>query len=174
MKKQPFSSALGVLVLATVAVSAQSGTAVHEAIRYPYDTGAVFNTGSRSETVVSFPVKAEGAGWLAGEHLAGTGATLRITSFLDGDVQELSQVNVRQWRETTAYFNGDTVLVEVVAAPGTGASRLVLGTVGSPVLITHAGLQAFLASPKGVCADAAAGERLLAQHAEPGPLRDHA
>jgi V8-like Glu-specific endopeptidase len=138
MTNSPFSFALGVLALASGTASAQSATFAQEVIRYPYDTGAIINAGSESRTVISFPVKVEGAGWLrlgfnhvvlAGEHFAGSGATLRITSIRDGDVQELSEVNVRQWRETTAYFNGDTVLVEVVAAPGTGASRLVLETV---------------------------------------------
>jgi hypothetical protein len=81
-------------------------------------------------------VHVEGAEWLriafnavelAGNPDAGTGAILRITSFADGAVQELNAVHLAEWQYTSAYFNGDTVQIDVEAQPNTGASRVVLG-----------------------------------------------
>ena len=46
-------------------------------------------------------------------HLGGAHA-LRLTSLLDGHVQELSQAQLEQWGMTSAYFNGEAVLIEVV------------------------------------------------------------
>ncbi|MEZ6243969.1 MAG: GC-type dockerin domain-anchored protein [Phycisphaerales bacterium] len=62
-------------------------------------------------------------------------AMLRITSLEDGAVQYLDAVSVKQWGLRTAYFNGDTVLVELLAAPGAGPSRVSIAGViaGEPV-----------------------------------------
>jgi V8-like Glu-specific endopeptidase len=72
---------------------------------------------------------------LSGNPLDGSGSYLRVTSLRDGSEQILNAVHVDQWKRTTAYFNGDEVLVEVVGTPGTGANRVVLEsvTVGEPV-----------------------------------------
>ena len=85
-------------------------------------------------TVVSVP----GASWLRLEYsgvlLSGAresgsdGSFLRITSLLDQQRQTQHLLHVEQWRETSAYFNGDAVLVELLACPGTGQSRLMIGT----------------------------------------------
>ncbi len=48
------------------------------------------------------------------------GSYLRIVSLRDGDVQTLHMHHVEQWQHSTAYFNGDTVLLEIVAGPNTG------------------------------------------------------
>ena len=64
----------------------------------------------------------------AGNVLAGTGAK-PPTSLLDGGVQEMNAVHVEQWRQTSAYFNGEAVLVEVLAQPNTGASQVVVTAV---------------------------------------------
>jgi len=104
----------------------------------PFDSGAHANPGSAPAVVLSFPVIVEGAAWmrlefsqveLAGSVFDGTGAVLRITSLYDAAVQELNAVHVGQWRNTSAYFNGDEVLVEVLAQPGSGPSRVVLEAV---------------------------------------------
>lgn len=44
---------------------------------------------------------------------------LRIASLRDGDVQRLDRKSLAQWDQSTAYFNGSSVLIELVAAPGT-------------------------------------------------------
>jgi len=63
------------------------------------------------------------------------GAYLRITSMLDGAQHILSASALREWNNTSAYMNGDTVHVEIIANPGSGASRLVMSelTAGEPV-----------------------------------------
>ena len=61
--------------------------------------------------------------------LSGAGAEasyLVISSHLDGAVQFLRAEHVAQWRNSSAYFNGDTVTIDVVAFPGTGDNRLVM------------------------------------------------
>ena len=100
-----------------------------------HDTGPVANTTGTPQVVISFPVNVHGSPWmrlhfseieLAGDPALGTASILRLTSTNDAEVQELDSRGVRQWSKSSAYFNGDTVLVEVLALPGTGANRLVL------------------------------------------------
>ncbi len=55
------------------------------------------------------------------------GSYLKITSLRDGQFQTQHLVHVEQWQMTSAYFNGDAVLVEIFACPGTGANRLMIG-----------------------------------------------
>jgi hypothetical protein len=52
-----------------------------------------------------------------------------MTSVWDAQVQEMNAEHVEQWQQTSAYFNGDTVLVEVVAQPGTGINQVILESV---------------------------------------------
>ena len=107
-------------------------------LSYHHASELAENTSARAEVVISFPVIVEGAPWmrlsfseidLSGELFAGTGSLLRITSLRDGAVQELNALHVSQWQQTSAYFNGDMVLVEVLAQPGTGLNRVVLDSV---------------------------------------------
>jgi len=102
---------------------------------FAYDTGWVANDSDRARVVISFPIHFSLANWmrvyfedieLGGDLLAGTGAILRVTSHLDGHVQELDARHCGQWQNSTCYFNGDTVQVEVLAQPHTSASRLVV------------------------------------------------
>ena len=105
---------------------------------YRYDTGSVENTSGVRDVIASFTVFVQGASsvqlrfdevHLAGDVVAGTESILRITSHLDGAVQELNRYHVNEWRRRTAYFNGDTVQVDIVAAPDTGPNRVRLGSV---------------------------------------------
>jgi V8-like Glu-specific endopeptidase len=129
-----------VVAVAASALLAPAAAAQVEAppasrLAYHYDSGRAANRGTSPEVVISFPVVVQEAPWvrlsfseveLSGELFAGTGSILRITSVLDGEVQEMNELHVSQWQQTTAYFNGDMVLVEVVAHPGTGSNRVVL------------------------------------------------
>jgi len=105
---------------------------------YRYDTGPVENTSVGRDVVASFTVSIQGASsvqllfdevQLAGDVVGGTGSILRITSHQDGAVQELNRYHVDQWRNRTAYFNGNAVQVDVVAHAGTGVNRVRLGRV---------------------------------------------
>lgn len=44
---------------------------------------------------------------------------VRLTSLLDNEVQELDAATMNMWGNTSAYFNGDTLAIELVAAPQT-------------------------------------------------------
>ncbi len=100
-----------------------------------YDSGLVANVQPRPTVVISRTVHIEGAEWLrlsfrevllAGDPELGNGSILRITSFLDGAVQEMNSIHVGQWQQTSAYFNGDTVQVDVLAYTNSGSNRIVL------------------------------------------------
>jgi hypothetical protein len=55
---------------------------------------------------------------------------VRVTSMLDGDVQELNADELREWSNTSAYFNGDSVLFELVAGPHTSGNFVNIDEVG--------------------------------------------
>ncbi|MBK7645401.1 MAG: hypothetical protein IPJ19_20580 [Planctomycetes bacterium] len=116
------------------------------------DTGLVSNTTPARAVVASFSVEQPGAAWLrlsfdetllAGDENQGTGSFVRITSMQDAATQTLHARHLREWRNTSAYFNGDALLVEIVAEPGTGPNRLHLAgvTVGTdgPQNLTQCG-----------------------------------
>lgn len=120
--------------------SAQGAPPPSYDLRTPWDSGEVANTGAERTVVISKTVHVEGADWmrlffkhavLAGDPAEGTGSILRITSFKDGAVQELNSETLAQWYNSSAYMNGDSVQVDVEAAPGTGANRLVLDHVNA-------------------------------------------
>lgn len=109
-------------------------------VALPHDTGPVRNTGAQPQVVASFPVIVQGARWLrlhfadvelSGDVFSGNGAILRITSLYDGHVQELDAVGIQQWGRSSAYFNGDSLLVEIVAPPTQDASRARLALVSA-------------------------------------------
>lgn len=136
------ASALGALLLCASTASAQTSAPLFINVPMGQDSGFVANNGRAPQVVISFPVQAAGSSWLrlyfeeidlAGDVLAGTGAILRITSWADGDVQELNARHVMQWQNSTAYMNGDTVQVEVLAYPGTGNSRIKLSSVDAGI-----------------------------------------
>ena len=104
-------------------------------VAFAHDTGFVANLSAVPEVVISFTVHVEGAHWLrlhfssvelAGEWSSETGSILRMTSLRDAEVQELHSRGVEQWQGSSAYFNGDTLLVEVLAQPHQRANRLVM------------------------------------------------
>ena len=66
--------------------------------------------------------------------LNGTSSTLRITSLQDGSFQLLNAKTAVEWRNTSAYFNGNAVRLELLAAPNglTNSIKLAEATVGEP------------------------------------------
>lgn len=89
-------------------------------------------------------VSVEGAAWLRlyfGEVFLSPGSVVRVTSALDGETQTLDGPAMAMWNDTTAYFNGDTVFVELQTAPGAAEDRLVLARVAfeTPATVTPRG-----------------------------------
>lgn len=120
------------------------GLPSHE-VRTPLVSGAVSaqSDGEGPEIVFTSTVSIKNAIWLrlkfddvalSGDEGAGNASFLRITSLKDNAVQTLHASHVTQWRKTSAYFNGDTVRIEILAYPGTGDSHLTLSrtTAGDP------------------------------------------
>ncbi len=114
-------------------------------LAFARDSGQVANASGSAQVVISFPVNVQSAPWmrlffstieLAGDPDAGSGSILRMTSLYDAEVQELDANGVRMWSNTSAFFNGETVLVEVLAQPGTGNNRIVMDRViaGKPLV----------------------------------------
>ena len=54
---------------------------------------------------------------------------LRITSLHDGARQRLDARSLAEWRWTSAYFNGDSVLVELISLDSSGTARFEVGAV---------------------------------------------
>jgi V8-like Glu-specific endopeptidase len=63
---------------------------------------------------------------LSGDPATQSGAFIRITSMLDGHEQRLNAEALKQWGNSSAYFNGDRVLVELIGAPAMSSSRLTI------------------------------------------------
>lgn len=56
--------------------------------------------------------------------LLGKESYLRITSLKDGDQQTLHQEHLEQWQFSSAFFNGNAVLLEIVAGPHTAKNSI--------------------------------------------------
>jgi len=99
------------------------------------DSGFVENGGPTPAVIFSTTITVPDATWLrlqyeavelAGDIHAGTGSYLLVTSLEDGAFQFQNALHVEQWQKTSAYFNGDAVLIQLVAYPGTGPNRLAI------------------------------------------------
>lgn len=99
------------------------------------DSGWVSADGDAVGVAYSTIIDAPGALWirlkfdqavLAGDYENHTQSYLVITSLYDGHYQILDSRSLRQWKFTSAYFNGDAVLLEIIATPGAGESRLIV------------------------------------------------
>lgn len=140
-KQVGFVSAFHVMIIGFVASRPASASeailapAASTQVATPLDSGSVANAGDAPAVVYSGTIEVSGSAWLrlnfaevtlSGSVQAGTGSYLRLTSILDGGVQTLNETHAEQWQFTSAYFNGDAVLVELIAFPGTGENRLVI------------------------------------------------
>lgn len=61
------------------------------------------------------------------------GAYIVVTSAQDGYYQILDAVSVAQWGNTSAYFNGDRLFIDVYTTPGAAPSRVDIAGVQAPV-----------------------------------------
>jgi V8-like Glu-specific endopeptidase len=103
-------------------------------MRLPYalDTGPLkAGGGAGAEQVVfSREVTVPGALWLRlhfAEAGLAPGAAIVVRAAADGETQRLDAEGLEMWSNSTAYFNGDTVLLEVVAPRGAaGECRVVI------------------------------------------------
>ena len=102
-------------------------------VTYQHETGAQDNPTAEFQVVASHLVRLEGSvsmrlyysDWYLAE-----GSFVRVTSIFDGDEQELDAEELADWHGTSAYFNGDSVLFELVAGPHTTGSFVKIRQVG--------------------------------------------
>ena len=124
----------GLLTSLTMPVlQAVAQTAPLEQMEVPVqmDSGFVFNSTATRATAFNTVVRIPDATWLRlqfdvailGES-PGAPTVLRITSRADGAVQNHTTLTLQQWSNTSAYFNGDAVEIEIIADPEAGASQL--------------------------------------------------
>ncbi|HVP73454.1 MAG TPA: trypsin-like serine protease [Phycisphaerales bacterium] len=96
-------------------------------VGHAFDTTWLPNEADQSQVVYADIVREAGAAWMR-LHFAiasvPSGGSVRMTSLLDGEVQQLDAAGLSMWSNTSAYFNGDSVLVELIAAPHSRSNRL--------------------------------------------------
>jgi len=108
---------------------------VSELRPFHMDSGLKANAGANATTAFVQVVTVPDAGWLRlyfGEVVLKAGSSIRVTSLLDGEVQELDAGTLAMWSNSTAYFNGDSVTVELIAGPRTAGNRLTIDQLGVP------------------------------------------
>ncbi len=118
--------------------SAQTEMPPSHVIPVYLDSGPVANSGSESAVIWSDVLQVEGAEWLRlnfseihlpEEPVTHNGSILRIVSLLDGATQTLNAESARQWGNTSAYFNGDTVSIELIAIPNGMENHVTINSV---------------------------------------------
>ena len=113
---------------------------------YRLDSGSVEHRGQSPTVVFEDLVTVKGTAWLRlyfGDVELQPGSFVRIMSLADNEVQELDADGLAMWHNTSAYFNGDAVYVELVAAPQTT----------NRILLERVAVQPILLGERGPCAD---------------------
>lgn len=99
---------------------------------YDYNSGLIGNPGQEfakaATTVVSFGSAAWQRLYFSELRLEG-GSYIVMTSLRDGEVQKFDAATAEMWSYGSAYFNGDKILVELYAAPGTTNNKIVINKV---------------------------------------------
>jgi hypothetical protein len=145
-----------------LSASGQSEPVSFLEIPWPLDTGWVSNDSTQMKVVTAFDVHVDGAASLRlhfALEIIGPGL-LRTTSLLDGAVQTLTADQSAQWQDSTCYFNGDSVHVELLEPPGAGQWRLVLGSVEMGIVPIEPKTQCGLVDDRQLSADARVGRML--------------
>ncbi|MBL8860140.1 MAG: hypothetical protein JNL28_16640 [Planctomycetes bacterium] len=127
---------------------------------YVFDSGFVPAPSAGATITIGFVVDVPGATSLrlrfSDVELAG-GAQLRIVSLADGAKQTHTQFTARQWNNTSAYFNGDAVWVEVLAQPSTDPSRVRLESVSAGVAVPPSPSQCGTSDDRALSSDPRVG-----------------
>lgn len=110
------------IVLGLAALSAAQPVSIpYHKEAYVLESGRHTNTEAETATPFSQVVSAPGAAWMQvhiSEYNLGPQSYITITSALDGGRQRHNANSLKDWQNMSAAFNGDSVLVELHAAPG--------------------------------------------------------
>lgn len=127
---------ISMMFLATAQVGAQVHAPAFNDVEMSMDSGVVRNDTERRAVIFQEVVSVPDSSWLrlrfdqaslGAAPAGGEPTVLRITSLFDGHVQHMTQENILQWRFTSAYFNGNAVLLEIIADPDAGTSHVIVG-----------------------------------------------
>ena len=134
--------AVGLLLLGLPSAAlAQTAPLKRHVQAYAVDTGLHANARSAApEVAYTEIIEVPGAPWLRlhfGEVALGKGSYLTVTSLLDGAQQRLDAAALAVWENTSAYFNGDALRIELHVAPGDESvfarvREVVVGEHGAP------------------------------------------
>ncbi len=124
------------VILCSTAVAQTAPIASHD-VAVTVDSGVIRNLGDEQEVIWSDVIVAPHAEWirlefdqiiLGADLVDGVSSILRITSVEDGAFQLLDATSAGQWQNTSAYFNGDAVTLELIAYPNGLANRISIAT----------------------------------------------
>ncbi|MCH2132862.1 MAG: hypothetical protein MK116_03835 [Phycisphaerales bacterium] len=93
---------------------------VGEVTPFNLRTDSFDNPGGGSQVVYDDVITFPGMSWMRlyfGPVELGRGSYIRVTSLRDGEQQRLDAQALAMWSNTSAYFNGDALRVELVAGP---------------------------------------------------------
>lgn len=114
---------MGVLCMmgSWTAVWAQLAPLQQERVEMAVDSGPIVQRGATRGVAFSELIEVPGATWIRlffDEAHLGSGAEptlLKMQSLEDGSVQWMNATHLQQWQNSSCYFNGDAVLLEVVS-----------------------------------------------------------
>src|SRR5262245_8748505 len=135
MRRSRAFSILTIVAAAFVAASpalAEPSAIPHRLVPNTLSSGERSNPTGAETVVFSTVVEVPDAPWVRLTFRRvelGDDSYLRVTSLADGAVQTLGPRVLAQWRNTSAYFNGSSVRVELVAAPLAQALSVDIGDV---------------------------------------------
>lgn len=120
-----------VLWMAATASCAQSRLDLPKGVLAPFtvDSGKWSNESADYSVVFDQTIHVPDAVWLRIYFDAvelTESSYIRLTSMLDGETQELNRAGLAMWGNSSAYFNGDRLTLELIAAPHTMGNRIVL------------------------------------------------
>ncbi|MHC4816112.1 MAG: trypsin-like serine peptidase, partial [Planctomycetota bacterium] len=144
--RYPFLTLAAALILAAGA-DAQVAPTLTEVRNLTLDSGYVDNLTDREEVAFDKVLKTHNVSWIRLFFSACNlpkGSRIRITSLDDKAVQYHDGRSILDYGESSCYFNGGAVRVELLVGPGTRANRVcVIHALVEPVLKLH--------SPNTIC-----------------------
>ena len=110
-------------------------------------SGDQVNTEKQAKTVYSHLVRMDNASSMQitfGRTTLPQGTMLRMMSLHDGAMQHHTATTLKQWGNTSAWFNGSTVLVELVAEPNSSSTHF---TIDGVIIIEQLGEDRSICGP---------------------------
>ncbi|MFK7848540.1 MAG: PKD domain-containing protein [Rhodothermales bacterium] len=140
----PFLLLLAVTTIGIRQATAQTAPAPKHMQPYTMSSGIQQAEGTTVRRAFSEVVRVSNAPWLRlmfNDANLGDASYLVLTSVADGASQRLDASGLNQWENTSAYFNGDAVRVELHVAPGdedvyVSVNEVMVGDFGAPVSST--------------------------------------